>query len=61
MAKFDEEYMKPFFIYDYENRKEEIKEFKKLLKINSPDYKGGEYTGIMRATVRNTVMESQLH
>ena len=24
-AKFDEEYLKPFFIYDYKNRKREIK------------------------------------
>ena len=40
------------FIYDYNNRKEEIKQFKKLLKLNSPDYKGGEFTGMMRASVQ---------
>ncbi len=33
--------LKPFFIYDYVIRKPQIKEFKKLLKINSPEYKGG--------------------
>lgn len=53
--------MKPFFIYDYEARKPQIKEFKKLLKLNSPEYKGGEFTGILRANARQTIAaESQL-
>lgn len=39
--KFDEGFLKPFFIYNYSQRKREIKEFKRLLKLNSPDYKGG--------------------
>lgn len=33
--KIDELVLKPFFIFDYENRKEQIKEFKRLLKLNS--------------------------
>ena len=41
MARFDEQFLKPMFIYEYKKRKGEIKEFKKLLKLNSPDYKGG--------------------
>lgn len=45
--KFDEEILKPFFIFNYENRKDQIKQFKKLLKLNSPEYKGGEFTGIL--------------
>lgn len=32
----DEDYLKPFFIYNYKVRKTEIQEFKKLLKLNSP-------------------------
>lgn len=39
--KLDELILKPFFIHDYEARKPQIKEFKKLLKLNSPEYKGG--------------------
>ena len=38
---FDEEYLKPFFIFNYKERKGEIQEFKKLLKMNSPEFKGG--------------------
>lgn len=52
----DEKYFKPFFIYDYENRKEDIKKWKKFLKMNSPDYKGAELTGIMKANIRQTIM-----
>lgn len=36
----DEQYLKRYFIYDYDNRKEDIKKWKKFLKMNSPDYKG---------------------
>lgn len=48
--------LKPFFIYDYVIRKPQIKEFKKLLKINSPEYKGGQFTGILKANARQTIV-----
>ena len=34
----DEQYLKRFFIYDYENRKTEILERKKRLKVTSETY-----------------------
>lgn len=55
----DEEYLKPFFIYNYRYRKEEIKEFKKLLKLNSPEYKGGEFVALMKTNARQTIIEEQ--
>ncbi len=36
MKVFDEDYLKRWMIYDYKNRKQEIKELKQLLKMNSP-------------------------
>lgn len=54
--KLDELILKPFFIHDYEARKPQIKEFKKLLKLNSPEYKGGQFTGILNANARQTII-----
>ena len=53
----DQEYLKPFFIYKYKDRKEEIKEFKTLLKLNSSDYKGGEYVALYKAKARQSIMQ----
>ncbi|KAL4499898.1 hypothetical protein ABPG72_015247 [Tetrahymena utriculariae] len=38
---FDESFIKPFFIYDYENRKELIKMEKQKLKMNSSQFDAG--------------------
>lgn len=54
---FDEEYLKPFFIFNYKERKGEIQEFKKLLKMNSPEFKGGQYVALMKASLKQTIVE----
>ena len=53
----DEDYLKPFFIYNYRYRKDEIKNFKRMLKLNSAEFKGGEFIGIMKANAKKTVIE----
>lgn len=36
--KCDEEFFKPFFIYDYENRKEDIEFMKAIMKLNTEKF-----------------------
>lgn len=57
MKVFDEDYLKRWMIYDYNNRKPEIKELKQLLKMNSPDYKGGDYVALLNANFRQTLIK----
>lgn len=39
-GNLDEKYFKPFFIYKYNERKDEIKQSKKKMKLNSDNFRG---------------------
>jgi hypothetical protein len=49
----DENYWRPFFIFDYKSRKDEIKMYKNLMKFNSRgEYEGGNFNALVMQEAR---------
>ncbi len=53
----DEQYLKPLLIHDYVRRKDQIKQFKKYRKLNSPEYRGAEFGEMYKASIRHTIIQ----
>lgn len=48
----DENYWRPFLIWDYFNRKPDISMYKKMMKFNSRgEYEGGNFTALVMRNV----------